>query len=123
MLSTSQAAKKLRVSPARVRKMIADDVMAAEKVGAAWSIPESEVVARLSAHPKAGRPKKGGVDTERRPCPELHELYTELKNGDFTRPSASALAMMDQDEAGFLLCVCDYFLALKQRKEIAEGVY
>ena len=125
MLSVSQAAERLDVSPSRVRKMISDKVLKAEKVGNSWIIAENEVSRRLSTRPKAGRPRVKNTSINNKvECINLHEIYTKLKNTNFVRPSAATIAMMqDKDEAGFLLCVCDYFLNLKQRKEIEEGVY
>lgn len=124
MLSVTQTAKKLNISGARVRKMIADGVIHAEKVGSAWSIPESEVAYRLENAPKAGRPKEDDLINEDYKSLDLHDVYVALKHGNFARPSATTIAMMqDKNEAGFLLCVCDYFLNLKQREEIEEGVY
>ena len=125
MLSVSDVAKELNVSTTRVRKMIADGVLKAEKVGNAWAIPESEVANRLLEAPKAGRPKGGQNSlSKRRQCISLHDVYVELRNKNFTRPDAKTIAMMkDKDEVGFVLCVCDYFLNLKQREEIEAGVY
>ena len=88
-------------------------------------------MARLNSKPKAGRPSaqatKHRFDPEFEPehTPiNLHEVYSELKDGNFARPSASTIAMMkDKNEAGFVLCVCDYFLNLKQREEIESGVF
>lgn len=125
MLSVSQAAKELKVSASRVRKMISDGVIKAEKVGYSWSIPESEVATRLATKGKAGRPKKR-IDNceESYDCIDLHDVYLRLKDGKFARPSAQSLAMMnDKDEVGFVLCVCDYFLELRQREEIEQGVF
>ena len=104
--------------------MIAEGAVRAEKIGSAWAVPEGEVAARLDTRPKAGRPAKKDGEPRQNPCIDLHDLYVELKDGNFARPSASTLAMMqDKEEAGFVLCVCDYFLGLRQREEIAEGVY
>ena len=125
MLSVSEAAKELNISATRVRKMIADGVLLADKVGNAWAIPESEVTNRLLEARKAGRPKEGlNSSNKRRQCINLHDVYVELKNKDFARPDAQTIAMMkDKDEVGFMLCICDYFLNLKQREEIEAGVY
>ena len=141
MLSVTQAAGKLKVTPSRVRKLIADGALKAEKIGNAWAIPESAVAGRLIKNPKAGRPttQKTGCENEpearleskleskqkveRTPI-NLHEAYIALKDGNFARPSASTIVMIkDKDEAGFILCVCDYFLNLKQREEIESGVF
>ena len=55
---------------------------------------------------------------------DLHNLYMQLKDGNFYRPSAAKLtAMEDEKEAGFVLAVCDYFLQCKQAEEIKNGVF
>ncbi len=125
MLSVSEAANILKVTPSRVRKLIADGVLKAEKIGNAWTISENEVAARLRRSPKAGRPKiQKQIPEQKKECINLHDVYMKLKDGNFTRPSASTMALIkDKDEVGFLLCVCDYFLNVKQRKEIENGVY
>ena len=125
MLSVTQAASKLNVSSSRVRKLIADGALKAEKVGNAWVIQECEVTSRLMRAPRAGRPKeKDKAKKPKRDFVDLHELYINLKKGNFVRPSALTIAEMeDKNEAGFMLCVCDYFLNIKQREEIEKGVY
>ncbi|MDO4842600.1 MAG: helix-turn-helix domain-containing protein [Phoenicibacter congonensis] len=125
MLSVSEAAKELNVSASRVRKMISDGVIKAEKVGNTWSISESEIATRLAIKQKPGRPKKLLEDDEESyDCIDLHDVYLRLKDGKFSRPCPQTLAMMDdKDEVGFVLCVCDYFLDLKQRELIAKGVF
>ena len=125
MFSVSEAAKELNISASRVRKMIADGVIQAEKIGKAWAIPESEVASRMLGAPKAGRPRRGQNSlSKRRQSINLHDVYVELRSKNFTRPDAQTIAMMnDKDEVGFMLCVCDYFLNLKQREEIEAGVY
>ena len=125
MLTVKQAANILSITPSRVRKLISDGQLKAVKVGKAWDVPESEVARRLENNPQAGRPKRGVKENaEHSKCINLHDVYMELKNGDYSRPSASTIAMMkDKNEAGFYLCVYDYFLNLKQREEIEAGVY
>ena len=125
MLTVKQAADALNITPNRVRKLIADGELNAIKVGKMWSISESEVSMRLENNPKAGRPKKGAnYSSQNLKCINLHDVYLEFINGNYARPSASTIAMMeDKNEAGFYLCVYDYFLNLKQREEIEAGVY
>ncbi len=125
MLSVTEAAKELNVSASRVRKMIYDGVIQAEKVGNSWVISESVVAERLLNSHKAGRPKANlDLQTSKSECINLHDVYVELRDGNFARPSASTISVMkDKDEVGFLLSVCDYFLNLKQREEIEMGVY
>ncbi len=57
-LTTTQTAEKLNVSQARVRQMIIEGIIKAEKVGRDNFIPESEVKRLESLNRKPGRPKK-----------------------------------------------------------------
>ena len=57
-LTTTQAAERLKLSQARVRQMIIEGVIKAEKVGRDNFIPESEVKRLESLDRKPGRPKK-----------------------------------------------------------------
>ena len=125
MLTVTQAAHELNISPSRVRKLIAEEKIKAEKTGSAWTIPESEVTLRKESSPPAGRPKKSvAKPSQATKCVNLHNVYMELKSGNYSRPSASTLAMMkDKEEIGFILCVYDYFLNIKQREEIEAGVF
>ena len=45
MLSVSQSAALLNVSPARVRKLIAGGALPAQKIGRNWAIAETDVAA------------------------------------------------------------------------------
>ena len=125
MLTVTQAAHELNISPSRVRKLIADGKINAEKTGSAWTIPESEVTLRKESSPSAGRPKSSvAKPLQATKCVNLHNVYMELKSGNYSRPSASTLSMMkDKEEIGFVLCVYDYFLNIKQREEIEAGVF
>jgi excisionase family DNA binding protein len=57
-LTTTQVAEKLNVSQARVRQMIIEGIIKAEKVGRDNFILESEVERLKSLDRKPGRPKK-----------------------------------------------------------------
>ncbi len=57
-LTTTQAAERLKVSQTRVRQMIIEGIIKAEKVGRDNFIQESEVKRLESIERKAGRPKK-----------------------------------------------------------------
>jgi len=57
-LTTTQTAERLNVSQARVRQMIIEGIIKAEKVGRDNFISESEVKRIVSLDRKAGRPKK-----------------------------------------------------------------
>ena len=56
MLSVEESARMLGISGARVRKLIADGLLPATKVGRSWTIEEAAVMDRLAAKPKGGRP-------------------------------------------------------------------
>ena len=57
-LTTTQTAEKLNVSQARVRQMIIEGIIKAEKIGRDNFIPESEVKRLENLDRKPGRPKK-----------------------------------------------------------------
>ena len=57
-LTTKQAAERLNVVPSRVRRMILDGVINAEKIGRDNFIAESEVKRVEKIDRKAGRPPK-----------------------------------------------------------------
>ncbi len=57
-LTTKQTAERLNVVPSRVRRMILDGVIKAEKVGRDSFILESEVKRLEGIDRKAGRPMK-----------------------------------------------------------------
>jgi excisionase family DNA binding protein len=57
-LTTTQTAERLKVSQTRVRQMIIEGIIKAEKVGRDNFIPESEVKRLSSIERKPGRPAK-----------------------------------------------------------------
>ncbi len=57
-LTTTQTAERLNLSQARVRQMIIEGIIRAEKVGRDNFIPESEVKRLEGIDRKAGRPPK-----------------------------------------------------------------
>ncbi len=57
-LTTTQTAERLKVSQTRVRQMIIEGIIKAEKVGRDNFISESEVKRLESMDRKPGRPKK-----------------------------------------------------------------
>ena len=57
-LTTTQTAERLKVSQTRIRQMIIEGVIKAEKVGRDNFISESEVKRLEGLDRKAGRPKK-----------------------------------------------------------------
>ena len=61
MLSTVEAAKLLGVSSIRVRNLIYDGALPAQKVGRSWVLREEDVMARLARQPApAGFARTGG---------------------------------------------------------------
>ncbi len=60
-LTTTQTAERLNVSQTRVRQMIIEGIIKAEKVGRDNFISESEVKRLEGLHRKAGRPKKAAA--------------------------------------------------------------
>jgi excisionase family DNA binding protein len=56
LLSTNQAAEKLNVTPIRVRQLIREGKITAQKVGRDYAIEES-ALASVSTYGKAGRPR------------------------------------------------------------------
>jgi len=57
-LTTKQAAERLNVMPSRIRRMILDGVIKAEKIGRDNFIMESEIATLEKIDRKAGRPPK-----------------------------------------------------------------
>ena len=60
MLTVEQAAKKLQVTPQRVRNLIYSGALPAEKFGRIWRIPTYAVDLRIAGKPKPGRPIHSG---------------------------------------------------------------
>ena len=59
MLSVRESAQQLGVSPSRVRALIKEGRLPAAKNGREWMIREEDVLQRLMASPRAGRPRVG----------------------------------------------------------------
>ena len=143
MLSASEAARELGVSPARVRKLIADGALPARKIGRAWVLREEDVMNRLAAHVRPGRPKRADVSAEpprststptektgrdparsRASDARAHELYRACKEAFSTIPDPELMsAATSPEEASFYMAVADFFLQQKQRNLVAQGVY
>lgn len=56
MLGVAEAAAELAVSPRRVRQMLADGVLAGERVGRAWVIDSNDIRQVEHRRPEVGRP-------------------------------------------------------------------
>ena len=129
MLSTVEAAKLLGVSSIRVRNLIYDGALPAQKVGRSWVLREEDVMERLARHPGPGRPRKnhapheGGGDRAPEPT-RLHELFSSCKSSLAGSPSATEInAIEDADEAAFRIAVADFFLQRKQAELVQRGVF
>lgn len=132
MLSTMEAAKLLGVSSIRVRNLIYDGALPAQKVGRSWVLREEDVMARLARHPGPGRPRKtsenhapheGGGDRAPEPT-RLHELFSSCKSSLAGSPSAAEInAIKDADEAAFRIAVADFFLQRKQAELVQRGAF
>lgn len=59
LLSTKQAAEKLKVSPIRIRQLIQEKKLKATLIGRDYVIDEKDL-ATVQTYGKAGRPKKEG---------------------------------------------------------------
>ncbi len=132
MLSVSQSAQQLGVSPARVRALIKDGLLPAHKNGREWVLHEEDVLQRLAERPCSGRPRcdelrnvKGGIEhTPISADSEARMLFDTCKRLFDHLPSE---AMMSQartrEEASFYMAVADFFLQQRQAELIAQGVY
>lgn len=131
MLSVSESAKLLRVSPARVRALIADGTLPASKVGRAWVLREEDVMDRIARRPCGGRPKRSAAHADQPSCCEpqgsessLHDLYLACKESFSERPDAIAMAAADEsEEISFYLAVSDFFIQQRQRELIRAGAF
>ena len=137
MLSASESAQILGISPARVRKLIADNELPANKVGRNWLLREEDVMQRLSSHPKAGRPRRAQqakttsevspekpVDRSEGKSTSPHDLYLSCKTAFRTLPAPALMSCAQSpEEAAFYVAVTDFFLQQKQLELVRRGVF
>ena len=130
MLSVKESADMLGVTPARVRALIAQKALPAQKVGRSWVIKEEDILDRLSRHPKAGRPVRttiaaSGVLSSSVECNEaLLDAYVACRDAFWFRPTFEQLQQAsDSEEAAFYVAVADFFLQQRQRNLVAQGAY
>ena len=120
MLSVAESAEILGVSAARVRQLIADGSLEAEKAGRAWVIPEAAVYGRLARAPQPGRPHSGGNRADDSfavadNAESLRSLYRQCKESFSSRPSLDVISSAEtQEEANFYMAISDFFLREKQ---------
>ncbi|MEG0302720.1 helix-turn-helix domain-containing protein [Gordonibacter sp.] len=140
MLSVSEGAQLLGASPARVRALIAEGTMPAQKVGRAWTLRDEDVLQRAMEKPRSGRPRtpdsktinkspftpsndpatSSSTDSEN----DLHNLYLACRDVFSQRPDARLLEKTSQpEEASFYVAVADFFLQQKQLELVRQGVY
>lgn len=134
MLTVSEAARILNVSQTRVRQLVNQGVLQAEKAGRSWLLDETSVMSRLSSKPQVGRPsakgpvnstalENSGLSAEKEEA--LHNLYVEGKRllSEATPNAVFLYALDNQEEASFLMAVSDFFLQQRQMKLVAQGVF
>ncbi|MEG1434327.1 MAG: helix-turn-helix domain-containing protein [Gordonibacter sp.] len=140
MLSVSEGAQLLGVSPARVRALIAEGTLPAQKLGRAWTLRDEDVLQRAREKPRSGRPRAldsktlsehpdtsstnlatdSSTDSEN----DLHNLYLACRDVFSQRPDARLLEKTSQpEEASFYVAVADFFLQQKQLELVRQGVY
>ena len=122
MLSVVESAEILQVTPTRVRALIAQGALPAQKVGRTWTLREEDVMQRA-----AGRPRKADVPSpadDSKPHAAASELYRACKDHLAACPSAAEIAAIDDPEqAAFRIAVADFFLQRKQSELVRQGVF
>lgn len=145
MLSVSESAERLGVSPARVRALIKAERLAAVKNGREWVLREEDVLQRLAQRPRAGRPKAADVDdaafdsdialqaglafgrcaaSSTCDAARLHGLYEECRKAFCCVPTSKMLTGAEShEEAAFYMAVADFFLRRRQAELVKVGIY
>jgi len=127
MQTVEQAAEYLGISQTRVRKMIYDGVLPAERFGRIWSIPDAAVIGRRASKPKSGRPKKDSAKDRKltKGIPHtVQNLYHECRNSTAYRYEIdSIMNIPTPEEKDFYIAIADFFLQQKQKELIDAGVY
>jgi excisionase family DNA binding protein len=85
MLSVKEAAQRLKVSEQRVRTMIYDGVLPAEREGMKWFLFEEAIMERVQSRPRPGRPRKSGKQGKAR---SSHYLNSSVKQTTQARPES-----------------------------------
>lgn len=140
MLSVGESARQLGVSPSRVRALIKNGQLPAVKNGREWVLQEEDVLQRLMASPRAGRPRgsareasaerlqgrAGEVATahSEEVVARAHRLYDECRSTFGHLPEAEVIAAArSREEASFYMAAFDFFLQQCQRELVKEGVF
>ena len=123
MLSVVESAEILQVTPTRVRALIAQGALPAQKVGRTWTLREEDVMQRAATR----RPRKADVPSpadDSKPHAAASELYRACKDHLAACPSAAEIAAIDDPEqAAFRIAVADFFLQRKQSELVRQGVF
>lgn len=131
MLSVSESAELLQVSPARVRALISEGALPARKVGRAWVLREEDVMDRIARRPCGGRPRRSAPRDEQpslrepaRTDDDLHDLFLACRKSFSARPDALALAAAETpEEQSFYLAVSDFFIQQRQNELVRMGAF
>lgn len=129
MLSVHETAGMLGVSDARVRRLIADGLLPAVKIGRAWAVREEDALQRLASRPRSGRPKavappEWSDEAKSERAEELRGLFHACKEAFAVRPSAAdLLAAETREEAAFYVAVADFFLQQSQAALVRAKVH
>lgn len=130
MLSVAESARILNVSPARVRTLIAEGALPAQKVGRAWALQQNDVLQRALSKPKPGRPRTSDCPppeappSERIEAERVHELFAACKEAFAVCPTATEIAAaITPEEADFIVAMSDFFLQQRQRELVKRGVF
>ena len=126
MLTVEQAAKRLQVTPQRVRNLIYSGALPAEKFGRIWRIPTYAVDLRIAGKPKPGRPPQSerAGETSYHFVSLNHDLYLECQR--FIEAHASidlVLTAESEAEREFFVTLWNFFLQRKQITLIEQGVF
>lgn len=148
MLSVGESARQLGVSPSRVRALIKEGRLPAVKNGREWVLQEEDVLQRLMASPRAGRPRESASDASAgysggaadrvsaegskessgtartEAIVSAHELYEGCCRAFGHLPATEVMAAArSREEASFYMAVFDFFLQQRQRELVKEGVF
>lgn len=131
MLTVSDCAIQLDVSPARVRALIKAGALPALKHGREWMLREEDVLQRKASKPRAGRPKLKDTSYEEEAkasreanATRAHEAYKACRQIFRHCPSPEMMKSAEsQEEAAFYMAASTFFLQQQQATLIANGVF
>lgn len=130
MLSVSQSAEILGVTPARVRALIKSGTLTARKNGREWILCEEDVLQRAASRPRSGRPSAMAATPASAPhdfgkeAMQAQRIYRECLQLFQQYPSDAMIEQSESyQEASFYMAVADFFLQQRQAELVAAGVY